>query len=90
MGGQNLQVPRDKEDLFDTSLENTLLKIGGHQLFLDLSRAPHLTSGVFSILRECSSLLFLDVSYTAFHDLEVLTKHCLNLKGTTLLTCSVE
>lgn len=75
------QIPGSKEDVFDTTLESIVRKIGPHQTFLDISRCMQLTTLPFACLQLCKSLLYLDVSFTKINDLRVISEQCVSLRG---------
>lgn len=75
------QIPGSKDDVYDTTLESIIRKIGSHQVFLDISRCRKLTTLKFGCLQLCKSLLYLDVSYTKINDLRTISDHCVSLRG---------
>ena len=61
-----------KQALTDEEFHKIVCLVGGHQKFLNVSRCINLSTSKFSELNLCSSLRFLDLSYTSFNDLTIL------------------
>lgn len=75
------QIPGSKEEVYDTTLESIVRKIGAHQVFMDISRCGKLTTLKFGCLQLCKSLSYLDVSYTKINDLRTISDNCVSLRG---------
>jgi hypothetical protein len=75
------QVPVDKAQVFDNNFESVMRKLGPHEAFIDISRCKNLTTLPFRCFSLCSSLLYLDISYTRLNDLKVIAENCYDLRG---------
>lgn len=75
------QVPGDKREVYDTTFESVIRKIGVHQSFVDISRCTKLTTLPYGCFQMCRSLLYLDVSYTKLNDIRPITENCTALKA---------
>lgn len=75
------QVPGDKSEVYDSTFESVIRKVGSHQRFVDISRCYKLTSLPYGCFNMCKSLLYLDVSYTKLNDIRPITDNCTALKA---------
>jgi len=75
------QVPGNKSEVYDSTFESVIRKIGAHQSLIDISRCSMLTSLPYGCLHMCKSLLYLDVSFTKLNDIRPITENCTALKA---------
>lgn len=69
----------------DDDIFTQIIKIvGEHQRFIDISRCILLTPLVFDKLMVCSSLYYLDISYTAIENISVICNNLFCLKSLNL------
>lgn len=80
-GLSGIQPPLLKRDVGDVVFSSIINTCGAHQKFIDVSRCWNISSINLSTgLGLCSSLSFVDLSYTKFTDISVL-KNCLVLRS---------
>ncbi|KAJ1433276.1 hypothetical protein B484DRAFT_447332 [Ochromonadaceae sp. CCMP2298] len=75
------QTPTNKKELLDSHFESDILKMGAHQLLVDVSRCCKLSTRTFKNLSVCRSLLYLDVSYTQINNIDPIVDNCEMLRG---------
>ncbi|RYH31449.1 hypothetical protein EON65_02590 [archaeon] len=75
-------LPTQKHLVTDYNVEVILKRIGSVQVFLDISRCPHLSAHIVSgfVPSHCTVLLYLDISYTNCSDLDIVFTKCRQLK----------
>eukprot|EP01031_Cornospumella_fuschlensis_P026618 gene26618-32167_t len=90
-------LPTQKHLVTDYNVEVILKRIGSVQVFLDISRCPHLSAHIVSgfVPSHCSVLLYLDISYTSCSDLDIVFNKCrqlktLNIAGLELIDAHLE
>jgi Leucine-rich repeat (LRR) protein len=66
--------PISKDQVTDALFRQIIGIIGGHQLVIDISRCKRLSQSIFSQLILCRGLQFLDLSWTSFTDLSILSE----------------
>ena len=76
--GTSVQAPRNKPDVTDDVFSSVVNSAGGHQLMIDCSRCINVQS--FDCLSGCRALLYLDLSFTSFSNLSIVT-NCTVLKA---------
>lgn len=76
-------MPVDKKAARDYLCEIVLKRIGRQQTFLDISRCGLLSAHFsnFTVPNLCPNLVYLDISYTACDDLDVIFTRCKQLKA---------
>lgn len=82
-GASSYQLPRKKDDVDDVKFASVFGMIGEHNKFIDISRCRKISLSSFEKIKQCSSLLYLDVSYTIVdtYFLSILQQHCNRLRG---------
>jgi Leucine-rich repeat (LRR) protein len=73
--------PHVKSEVCDENFKKIIATSGAHQRLLDVSHCTSLTTKGFGVIRACTTLQFLDVSYTNIRDLNFLQVTCSVLKG---------
>ena len=82
LGKHLVKIPSDKKECNDDIIENISLKVGKHQVFLDISRCPNLSNSIIPIIIQLyDSILYLDISFTKINDLTSIINNCNLLKS---------
>lgn len=76
--------PKSRKDLDDRVFEAQISLLGGHQLMVDASQCSSVSSIKLSLVKQCASLLYLDLSYTQLASMREIADQCTMLRSLVL------
>jgi hypothetical protein len=73
--------PKSRHDVDDKLFEIQISLLGGHQLLVDVSHCNQVSPQKLNLLQQCTSLCYLDLSYTKLTSIRSIVENCTNLKA---------
>lgn len=73
--------PKTRKDVDDRIFETQISLLGGHQLMIDAGRCNSVSAQKLILIRQCMSLLYLDISYTKLNSMREIAEQCTSLRS---------
>ena len=81
LGSQGIQPPMLKDEVTDDTFTSIICTVGSHQRLISISQCNNIRPGNLKLLGLCTSLQYLDISYTRLADISIIASNCQVLKS---------